>query len=130
MSRKRSHVVKPEDMIGVMMRKEHGVRKWDSLPKELLPQVRRGVDEDASSRSLDEHAGAQSMEARVLGLTDLAPAAYDGDACRRTGAEEHKFPRRALRGRCARHSPRPFQGVSEGGRRPAQANCTIDSFFA
>ena len=62
-------------MIGVMVRVQHSVDLRDVVLEALLPEVRRGVDQDIESIVLDQNRGSEAFVARIVRLTDIARTA-------------------------------------------------------
>src|SRR5882762_1982002 len=78
--RQRSQVVDSEDVVGVGVGVEHGIKLGDLLAQRLFAKVRRGVDQDMAGIVVritvaDHHRGTRSAVARIRRTADGAVAA-------------------------------------------------------
>ncbi len=86
-------VVEAEQVVGVVVREQHGVDDADALAEQLQAQLGRRVDEQIALRRADEDGAAIAVVARVGRAADGAVAADHGHADRGAGAEESEGTR-------------------------------------
>ena len=67
--RQRTQVIDAMHMVGVRVRKQHGVDPIDAGRHELEPQLGRGVDQETPASGLDERSRARAFVAGVGGCT-------------------------------------------------------------
>jgi len=88
--RQRTQVIDAVHVVGVRVRKQHGVDPIDAGRDELEPQLGRRVDQKPRTSRLDERSRARALVAGVGGCTGWTATADLRHAERCTRAEKNQ----------------------------------------
>ncbi len=86
-----ANVIKTEDVVGVAVREQNGVKAFQSNAEGLLAEVRRGINHDVLAAARDQYGRTQPLIVRIVRLAHAAGAAERGNTHGRAGAENGDF---------------------------------------
>ena len=88
----KAEIIEPENVVGVSVCEDSGVRQIDAFADQLKSQLRWRVNQKCAFRSLASDPAACAMVSRIGRVTDLAMTANHRDTNAGSGPQEYQVP--------------------------------------
>src|SRR5438477_10556130 len=89
---KQPQIVEAKNMVGVLVREQNGVDDAHPLAQQLLPQIRRRIDEQVAFWQAKERGTSRPFIARIGAGTNFAGTADRRHADARSRSEQNELP--------------------------------------